>query len=138
VIRLMITAVLMVIGDAVGLIIAAAILDDMSLDWSGFLIAVLLFTGVDFVAQPLIIKIGLQHARPLVGSSSLVATFIALVVTTIVTDGLQITGAMTWVLATVIAWAGAMVAGLVLPVLFLKGALVRRKGAPARPVTTWP
>ena len=63
VIRLLVTVVAHVIAAAIGLIVAAAILDDMALDTSGFFIAVLIFTGVDLLAQPLIIKIGWRHAE---------------------------------------------------------------------------
>lgn len=140
-IRLLIAALLAVAGNAVGLVVAAAVLDDMALDASGFLIAVLLFTGVEVIIQPLIIKIGMKHARALVGSSALVASFVALVVTTIVSDGLRIEGALTWVMATVIVWAGALLAGLILPALFLKQAAGTRRGqqgAQAPAVRTWP
>ena len=51
------------IAAAVGLIVAAAILDDMALDSSGFLIAVGIFAAVDVIVQPLIIKIGWKHVR---------------------------------------------------------------------------
>jgi hypothetical protein len=55
-----------------------------------------------------------------------------------VTDGLQISGALTWLLATVIVRAGALIAGPILPALFLERAVSSRHGAPAQPVTTWP
>ena len=87
--------VVLVIANAVGLIVAAWLLDDVDLSGSAFLIAVAVFTGVEILAQPLIIKIGWKYARPLTGASALVATFVALVVTAIVTDGLQIRRART-------------------------------------------
>ena len=59
----------------------------------------------------------------MLGSSALIATLIGLVVTVAVSDGLSISGALTWVLATVIVWAAALVAGLVLPAIFVKKAV---------------
>jgi hypothetical protein len=51
---------------------------------------------------------------------ALIATFVGLVVTDVVSDGLSISGAWTWVLATIIVWLGALLAGLLLPVIFVK------------------
>jgi hypothetical protein len=138
VIRLLVTVVAHVIAAAIGLIVAAAILDDMTLDASGFVIALLVFAGVDILAQPLIIKIGWKHASALAGSSALISTFVALVVTTIVSDGLRISGAATWLLATVIVWAASLVAGIVLPVTVFKRWLGRRPAGAAAPVQTFP
>ena len=137
-IRLLVTVVAHVIAAAIGLIVAAAILDDMALDASGFLIAVLVFAGVDLVAQPLIIKIGWKHASALTGSSALISTFVALVVTTIVSDGLRISGASTWLFATVIVWAASLLAGIVLPVTIFKRWLRQRPAGGAAPVRSYP
>jgi putative membrane protein len=138
VIRLLVTVVAHVIAAAIGLIVAAAILDDMALDASGFLIAVLVFAGVDLLAQPLIIKIGWKHASALTGSSALISTFVALVVTTIVSDGLRISGASTWLFATVIVWAASLLAGIVLPVTIFKRWLRQRPAGGAAPVRSYP
>jgi putative membrane protein len=138
VIRLLVTVIAHVIAAAIGLIAAAAILDDMALDTSGFFIAVLIFTGVDLLAQPLIIKIGWRHASAMTGSSALISTFVALVVTTIVSDGLRISGVTTWLLATVIVWAASLLAGVVLPVTIFKRWLGERRTPGAPPVRTYP
>ncbi len=137
-IRLVVTVVMHVIACAVGLIVAAAILDDMALDVSGFLIAVAIFAAVDLIAQPLIIKIGWKHAQALTGSSALLSTFVGLVVTTIVSDGLRIDGATTWLLATVIVWAASLVAVMLLPVTVFKRWLGQRQSPAAPPVRTYP
>jgi hypothetical protein len=56
-IRLLVSLALHLAGNAIALIIAAAVLDDMSLDWSAFLIAVAIFTAVEVLAEPLLTKI---------------------------------------------------------------------------------
>ena len=119
-IRVLVSAAVYLAANAVGLVVAALVLDDMGLEASGFVIALLVFTGIEVVAQPLITKIAMQHARPLLGGTALVASFVGLVLTAWLTDGLQISGAMTWLLATVIVWAAALLAGLLLPVLLVK------------------
>ena len=120
VIRLILTAVLYLVANAVGLIVAAAILDDMSLDASGFIIAVLIFTGVEVLITPLIQKMALRQSSALVGGSALIATLVGLIVTDVISDGMEIRGAPTWLLATVIVWAASLIAGLILPAIFLK------------------
>lgn len=125
--RMLANLVVLVIANAVGLLIAAWLLDDVDLSAGAFVLAVAVFTGVEIIAQPLIIKMGWKYARPLTGASALVATFVALVVTAVVTDGLEIRGAAAWVLATVIVWAAALLAALLLPMFMFKHVLNARR-----------
>ena len=127
-IRMLISGAIYLVANAVGLLVANWLLDDVTVDGSAFLLAVVIFTVVEVVIQPLITQIAVRHSRALMGSSALVATFVGLVVTTLVSDGLSISGALTWVLATVIVWAAALVAGMILPVLFVKKAVTNRQG----------
>jgi uncharacterized membrane protein YvlD (DUF360 family) len=126
-IRLLISAVLYLVANAIGLLVADALLDDMSVDAGAFVVAVVIFTVVEVVIQPLVTQIGVRHSRGLLGSSALIASLIGLVVTVAVSDGLSISGVLTWVLATVIVWAAALVAGLVLPAIFVKKAVTNTR-----------
>jgi uncharacterized membrane protein YvlD (DUF360 family) len=117
---MLISILVNLIANAFGLIAAAAILDDMSLNASGFFIAVVVFTVIEVVIQPLIIQMSMRNARALAGSSALIASLVALVITAWVSDGLQISGAVTWVLATVIVWAAALLAAFILPAVVFK------------------
>lgn len=126
-IRLLISAVLYLVANAVGLLVANALLDDVSIDGAAFVVAVVIFTVVEVVVQPLITQIAMRHSRALLGSSALIATLVGLVVTTLVSDGLSISGALTWVLATVIVWAAALVAGLILPAILVKKAVTNTR-----------
>lgn len=56
-------------------------------------------------------------------------TLVGLIVTTAVSDGLHISGIGTWLAATVIVWIAAVVASVVLPLLFVKKSLRRRSTA---------
>jgi hypothetical protein len=44
-------------------------------------------------------------------------------VTALINDGLSIDGLGTWILATVIVWAGGLIAALILPLIFVKKAV---------------
>ena len=116
------------IANALGLILAAWILDDMTLNASGVLLALLIFTIIEIVIQPLIVQMSMRHARALAGSSALLASFVALVSTAWVSDGLQISGSTTWLLATVIIWAASLLLGILLPLLVFKRWMAERPG----------
>ena len=106
-------------GNAIGLIIAALVLSDVSLDLVSFIIAVVIFTIAVAIVRPLIGKVTRENAPALEGAGALVTTFIALVITDLVSDGLTISGIGTWILATVIVWLGTMIAGWALPAFVL-------------------
>ena len=122
-IRLVATGVIALLANAIALVVAAQLLEDMSLDGVAFVIAVLIFTGVAVLAEPLIRQMALKNVPALLGSSSLVATLVSLLVTALVSDGLQISGGTTWVLATVVVWAVALLGRLLLPMVLFKKAL---------------
>ncbi|MGB9347879.1 MAG: phage holin family protein [Ilumatobacteraceae bacterium] len=126
-IRLLLRIVISLLGNALGLWVASLILDDMSLSASGFVIAVVIFTVLTAVLQPLITKMAVQNAPALQGSSALVTTFLSLVITTLLTDGLSIDGVSTWIFATVIVWFFTMIAAWILPIFLLKEARENNK-----------
>lgn len=120
-IRFLLRTVLALLGNALGLWVASLVLgDDMNITGAAFVLAVVIFTVLTAVLQPLITKIAMQNAPALQGSSALVTTFIGLVLTVWISDGLSIDGALTWVLATVIVWLGALLAGVLLPMFLFK------------------
>jgi uncharacterized membrane protein YvlD (DUF360 family) len=114
-------------GNALGLLIAAAVLDKMEIDGAAFVLAVLIFTGISLITQPLITKMALKNAEALQGSSALITTFIALVLTALISSGLQIDGFDTWIFATLIVWLVTLVAGIILPMIFLKKVVVEER-----------
>jgi uncharacterized membrane protein YvlD (DUF360 family) len=127
-VRFLLRIALALLANAVGLIVAAAILDDMSLDASGFIIAVVIFTIAMVVLQPLMTKLAMQYARALAGGTALVTTFVSLLITELISDGLEIDGFGTWVLATVIVWLISLIGALLLPAIFLKERAQERRG----------
>jgi putative membrane protein len=122
-IRMLISFGISLLANAVGLLVAAWVLDDMSVSGTAFVIAVLIFTVVTVILQPLITKIAMQNAKALLGATALVTTLLGLIITSLISDGLEISGFTTWVLAMLIVWLAAMLAGLLLPVLLVKKAV---------------
>ncbi|HMS89093.1 MAG TPA: phage holin family protein [Acidimicrobiales bacterium] len=129
-IRLAARALISLLANAVGLVVAAQLLDDMSLSVAGFVTASLIFTVVAVVSEPLIRQIALKNVPAILGSSALIATLASLILTSVLTDGLRISGLTTWVLATVVVWAAALAANLLLPLVIFKRVLAEaRDGA---------
>jgi putative membrane protein len=120
VLRLIVSFAIHLVANAVGLLVANLVLDDLTIDAGPFLWAVLIFTVVETFAGPLIMKIALQNAKGLMGGIALVVTFVGLFVTEIIADGFDINGVSTWIAATVIVWLAAMLAGLIIPVILVK------------------
>ncbi len=118
-VRTLIKVGLTIAGNAIGLLVAAALLDDVKLSGAAFILAVIIFTVAELVLEPLIEKMVTEHAERLRIFTSLVTTFLALLVTDLLSDGLSIEGASTWLLATVIVWLGTLLAGVNLLRLFV-------------------
>ncbi len=121
-IRLLTRLALAVAGNAIGLWLAALLLDDMDIDGVSFVVAVLIFTVLFAVLEPLIQKQALKNVEALQGSSALITTLVALILTDLTSDGLSVSGVGTWILATVIVWLGTIVAGVLLARFVLKQA----------------
>ena len=90
-IRFLIRTAIYLGAAAVGLIVAAAILDKMELSFNGFLLAVIIFGVAQGILGPFIAKTAHRNAPALLGGIGLVTTFVALLITDLVTDSLQIT-----------------------------------------------
>ena len=129
-IRLLISAGIRLLANAIGLLVAAAVMDGMTIDGASFVVAVLIFTAAELVFEPMLSQMARNKAQALMGSIALIVTFVGLLLTDLFSDGLQITGASTWVLATIIVWLAALLAGLLLPVIFVKRAVDDRRSAP--------
>ena len=126
-IRLIVRTIVALLANAVGLIVAAAVLDDMHLDAGGFIVAVVIFTIVFALLQPFLV-VQLRRAGPAaLGGVALIATLASLIITDLLSDGFTIDGAVTWLLAAVIVWAAAVLAAFILPFLGLKRFLEERR-----------
>ena len=122
-IRMLIRVGIHLLAHAIGLIVAAVVLSGMTVTWVSLIIAVLIFTVVEVVADPLVTKIEVTSVPALRGGVALVTTFLGLLITTWLSSGLRIDGAMTCVLATLIVWLAALLADVILPVFLVKKAV---------------
>jgi putative membrane protein len=123
VIRLLFRTLIAILANAVGLIVAAAVLSGMHMSVGSFFLDIIIFTVVTALLQPFVAA----QFRRLAIVAALIATFVALVVTDLVSDGLTISGVSTWIAATVIVWLAALLAAFILPFLGLKKFLENRR-----------
>jgi putative membrane protein len=137
-IRWLISVALHLGANAVGLLVADLVLDDMSVEWQSFIVAVAFFTLVEVILGPLMTKMALTSVPALLGGIALVTTLIGLIITDLIFDGFSIEGFWTWVAATVIVWLGALLAALILPLIFLRNRVdANAKPAGAARGGTW-
>lgn len=122
-IRLLASAVVSLLSNAVALLVASAVLEDMTLEPLGLVIAAAIFTVVMVLATPLLRQVAVTKASALIGSTALVATLVSLMITAVVSDAMTIDGATTWIAATVLVWVLAVIGRLLLPLVIFREAL---------------
>lgn len=93
------------VGTAIGLLIASLLLgDDFRLNGVvGFLVSLVVFAILSAFFTWLVFKFLLRNAGSVVALTGLISTFLALFVTSALTDGLDIDG-WGWVWGTLIVW----------------------------------
>ena len=114
---------LSLLANALALLVASVLLTGFAINGLAFVVAVCIFTASTTILEPLITKIATQNAPYLLGGIALVTTFVGLLVTTIITDGLSIMGIGTWGMATLITWLATVVGSLILPRFLFKEVL---------------
>ena len=105
---------LSLLGNALGLLIAAVVLDDMSVEAAPFVLAVVIFSVLSFILTPAIEKAGEKSTEGLQSLSALISTALALWLTDLISDGVKIAGVGTFLLATVIVWLSTVIIGVIL------------------------
>ena len=126
-IRFLVRTLVAVAANAIGLIVAAIVLDGVHLNFASFVVAVVIFTIVFAVLQPFLAVQLRRLGNGAIGATALIATLVSLLLTDLLSDGLEIDGVGTWIAAAVIVWLAALVAAFVLPFLGLKKYLDERR-----------
>lgn len=114
------SALVHLIGNSVGLLLAAFLLPGFSIDFTAFIIVVLIFTAVEVVALPLLRKLSEKNMPQLMGGIALITTFVGLIVTELLVARFSIGGVSNLLAATLLVWLGALIAGILLPMFVFK------------------
>ena len=126
-VRMIVRLLISLAGNAVGLIVAALVLDGMDIDVTSFIVAVVIFTVVLALLTPFLASMFRRNDSAALGGVSLIATLASLIVTDLISDGFSIDGVGTWIAAAVIVWAVSLLAVFILPYLGLKKFLEERR-----------
>ncbi|WP_170783117.1 hypothetical protein [Ruegeria lacuscaerulensis] len=103
-------------GNAIGLLLAAILLPEFAIRPISFIVVVIVFTLIQWVAEPLILKLGAKRAPAIKGGIALIVTFVGLLLTDLITNGLTVGGISNLLAATLLVWLGALIASIVLPI----------------------
>jgi hypothetical protein len=107
---------------AVGLLVAAWVVPGVSVSVSGFIVAVVLFSAAQTTLSLLILKLPRAYASLLLGGTGLVLTLVALGLASVLTHGLTIRGAASWLAATIVVWLVTTVGAISLPEALVRDA----------------
>ena len=127
-VRFLIRTAIFLVSAALGLWVASLLLLNFELTWQGFVLTVLIFAIAQSVLAPLITKLTAKNAPAFLGGVGLISTFVALLISSLIADGLVISGLLTWVLATLIVWLVTALATFTLPFLFLREKPQKNRG----------
>ena len=120
-------------SSALGLILADLILPGFVIHWGnplGFLLAIVIFTLLQSVLAPWILRLTTRHAPALLGGIGIVSTFVSLFVVVVVPfAGLGISDLATWFLAPLLVWVVTALATWILPRLLVKDRRDQKKRA---------
>ncbi|MDF9876023.1 phage holin family protein [Cellulosimicrobium cellulans] len=118
-IRFLLSFAINVVLAAVGLLVASSLFDGVTVHASGFVVAVLIFAVAQAILAPFVFNVARKYASAILGGIGLVSTFLALWVATLIGDGLEISGASTWIGVTVVVWLIGALGGWLLGWLVL-------------------
>ena len=79
-----------------------------------------IFTVAQGLLAPFFLKMASRYASAFLGGIGLVSTFAALILASVLTQGVTIRGIGSWIAATVVVWLVTALATLLLPALLLK------------------
>jgi hypothetical protein len=123
-IRFLISAVIFFLSALLGLFVANLVLDDMSIDGvNGYLWVAVIFAVLQAVLAPFIFKVVAKNAGAFTGGIGIISTLVALIITSVLSSSLHITGLVTWVLAAIIVWLVTALATVLLPLVLVKKAV---------------
>lgn len=128
-VRFLIGLAISLITAALGILLAAWLLEDFQVEAGGFIVAVVVFTVAQAILSPFIFNVARQYASAILGGIGLVSTFVALLIASLFPGGIRVDGAATWVLATLIVWIVTALGTWLLGLWWLKNRRGQRRDA---------
>lgn len=126
-VRFLVNTLIFLGSAAVGLWVTALVVDGFSVSAAGLIIATVIFAILQSILSPFIFKMTTKYASAFTGGVGLVSTFVSLFITSLFGDYLTVDGVSTWFVATVLVWLFTAVATWLLPLIFLRNQVEKRK-----------
>ncbi len=126
-VRFLVNTLIFLGSAAVGLWVTALVVDGFSISGAGLVIATVIFAVIQSILSPFIFKMTTKYASAFTGGVGLVSTFVSLLITSLIGDYLTIDGGTTWFVATVLVWLFTAIATWLLPLIFLRNQVEKRK-----------
>ena len=102
------------VGIAAGLIVSIALLDDFAASTAGVIEATIVFWIVHIIVNFFAVKVLIrQPSVAIAGLLALASTIVSLIIVNIIVSDVSISGATTYVLATLIIWITTAVADVI-------------------------
>ena len=105
---------------AIGLLLAAWLIEGVTLQPTGFITAVAVLALAQGILGPFVFNVARRFASAILGGIGLVSTLLALFIATLMPDGLTITGVVAWALATLLVWVVTALGSWILGAIFLR------------------
>lgn len=112
--------VVLLVSWAIGLLIAALIVPEVSSSVSGFTVAVVVFAVTQAVLSVPILNWQHRCTPLLLGGMGLVLTVVALILASVLTRGLTIDGFASWLTTTLVVWLVTTIGAITLPELHIR------------------
>ena len=120
--QILLRAVVLLGSWAIGLLVAAWVVPDVSLWLSGFIVAVLLFSVAQTILSLFISRLPRAYASLLLGGTGLALTLVALILASVLTHGLTIRGVASWFATTIVVWLVTTIGAISLPEVLVRDA----------------
>ena len=119
-IRWIVRTGILLVANAIGLIAASIFLHDVEINVTGFLLALIIFTVSAALLTPALRSQFEKRNSAALGGVALIATLVSLIITVIVSNGLEVHGIAGWLGGTLIIWIASLAVAFVLPFFGLK------------------
>jgi uncharacterized membrane protein YvlD (DUF360 family) len=119
-VRFLINLAIYLASAVLALWVTSLIIDDFNVTFEGLIIAAVIFAILQAILSPFIFNMARKYASFLMGGVGLVSTLLSLWITTLITDGLSISGVTAWVVGALIVWLITALGGWILGLIFLK------------------
>jgi uncharacterized membrane protein YvlD (DUF360 family) len=117
--QVVLRAIVLMVSWAIGLLVAASVVPNVSISLPGLIVAVAVFSVAQAILSLSILKLPHGYASLVFGGTGLVLTVVALSLASALTHGFNICGTASWVAATVVVWLVTTI-GAVLPEVLVR------------------